>query len=274
MSDGDDLDRLVDLVDAVRAGAKYRHVTVELVRRIGAQELARRRTMKEAVKATRNKLHQVGAAYLPGPMRYGRWIDELRNAVESGAPAAVQKACLRIMEHHTSTRERLPILERFYVAALADIAPIHSVLDLACGLNPLAIPWMPLAPDVTYYAYDIYDDMMAFLGEAMALLKVRGIAESRDIATLTPPAEVDVAYLLKAIPCMEQMDRNAGLALLESVPARHLMVSFPVHSLGGRQKGMPAHYEAHLRELLADRPWKVQRFEFATELAFLISKDR
>jgi 16S rRNA (guanine(1405)-N(7))-methyltransferase len=83
---------------------------------------------------------------------------------------------------------------------------------------------------------------------------------------------VDVAFLLKAVPCLEQMDRHAGATLLDAAPARHVLVSFPVHSLGGRQKGMPAHYEAHLRELVADRPWEVRRFEFTTELAFLITK--
>ena len=29
------------------------------------------------------------------------------------------------------------------VTALAGLPPIHSVLDVACGLNPLAIAWMP-----------------------------------------------------------------------------------------------------------------------------------
>ena len=56
------------------------------------------------------------------------------------------------MGYHSSTRERLPILEQFYARALADIPPARVVLDLACGLNPLALAWMPLgeaiaAPD-------------------------------------------------------------------------------------------------------------------------------
>ena len=53
------------------------------------------------------------------------------------------------------------------------------MLDVACGLNPLAIPWMNLAPNATYHAIDIYEDMMRFLGKAVNLLGVQGNAEAR-----------------------------------------------------------------------------------------------
>jgi hypothetical protein len=35
---------------------------------------------------------------------------------------------------------------------------------------------------------------------------------------------------------------------------------------------MPTNYEARFRELVAGKDWSIKRFEFATELAFLISK--
>ncbi len=82
-------------------------------------------------------------------------------------------------------------------------------------------------------------------------------------------AHADLALLLKAIPCLEQVDKEAGRRLLDQVRADYLLVSFPVHSLGGRSKGMPATYEEHFRNLVADKPWSVQTFHFATELAFL-----
>jgi 16S rRNA (guanine(1405)-N(7))-methyltransferase len=59
---------------------------------------------------------------------------------------------------------------------------------------------------------------------------------------------------------------------LETIRADHLLVSFPVHSLGGRSKGMVENYEVRFRELVQDKPWSIQRFEFATELAFLVTR--
>jgi 16S rRNA (guanine(1405)-N(7))-methyltransferase len=176
------------------------------------------------------------------------------------------------MGYHASTRERLPILEQFYAQTLADLPPARTVLDLACGLNPLALSWMPLAEGAEYDAYDVYEDMTAFLNGFLALVRVRGHAEARDVLTRCPTEHVDLALLLKALPCLEQLDAGASLRLLETVNAGHLLVSFPARSLGGKQKGMVQHYEARFRQLVADKPWEVKRFEFATEIAFLITK--
>jgi hypothetical protein len=59
---------------------------------------------------------------------------------------------------------------------------------------------------------------------------------------------------------------------LAEIPADHLLVSFPVASLGGRGKGMRQNYEAHFLELTKDWRGKIQRFEFQTELAYLLSR--
>jgi 16S rRNA (guanine(1405)-N(7))-methyltransferase len=74
------------------------------------------------------------------------------------------------------------------------------------------------------------------------------------------------------VPCLEQVDKSAGQRLLDTLDTAHLLVSFPVHSLGGRSKGMAATYTAHFRQLVAGRGWRIERFEFATELVFRISK--
>jgi len=176
------------------------------------------------------------------------------------------------MKYHSSTRERLRVLEGFYTTTLADLPPIRTILDIACGFNPLSIPWMPLAEDARYYAYDIYRDMTSFLSELIGIVGVRGGAEVCDVIESPPARRADLALVLKTIPCLEQVDKSAGLRLLDSVNAHHLLVSFPIHSLGGRGKGMAINYEARFRDLVAERRWETRRFEFATELVFLVTK--
>ncbi len=261
------------LVQAVGASAKYRPICRELVEQIGRLELAKRRNLREAVKATKNKLHQVGGAYLPDQARYAAWQAELREVQQS---ADLRPLCRKIMEAHASTRERLPILDEFYATTLAGLPPVRSVLDLACGLNPLALPWLPLADGATYWAMDIYEDMMAFVRDFLALpvVRVHGQAQARDVLQLGPLPRVDLALALKALPCLEQIDKAAGSKLLDVIQADYVLVSFPVHSLGHRDKGMAANYEAHFRQLLAGRAGQVKRFQFSSELAFLISAKR
>ena len=266
------MNQLDDLVAAVRASSKYKYVYEDYVRNLGAQALARRANLKEAVKATKNKLHQVAGAYLDSTTRYAEWLQQLR-AVQPGDMTALRPVCARIMSHHASTRERLASLDSFYAQTLARLAPIHSVLDVACGFNPLTIPWMPLAPGATYYAFDIYEDLMAFLREFIKLCQLHGDAQASNVLQpVALPQRVQLALALKAIPCLEQVDKSAGKNLLEHLDADHLLVSFPAHSLGGRSKGMLTNYEARFMELISGHNWQVERFEFASELAFFITK--
>src|SRR5581483_6210111 len=128
MHAADCLPQLDRLVRDVSASPKYRDISQDLIRRIGAQELAKRRSFKEALKSTRNKLHQIGGAYFDGRHDYSRWLDELRAAARASDRAILQQACRTIMSHHASTKERLSTLDQFYAIILADLPPIRSVI--------------------------------------------------------------------------------------------------------------------------------------------------
>lgn len=130
---------------------------------------------------------------------------------------------------------------------------------------------MPLALGSEYRAYDIYSDMMLFLASFMDVVGVNGKAETRDVIAQTPTERADLVLVLKAIPCLEQVDKAAGRRLLDSLNGRHMAVSFPVASLGGKSKGMAATYEAHFRELAEGRAWEVGTLRFKTELVYLIT---
>jgi 16S rRNA (guanine(1405)-N(7))-methyltransferase len=202
-------------------------------------------------------------------MDYAGWLQTLSQLRDR---SALRTTCVEIMRHHASTRERLPILADFYTTILADLPPIHSILDLACGLNPLSIPWMPLAANARYHACDIYQNQVDFLNHVLAVLGVQGEASVCDLLHGCPTQTADVALLLKAIPCLEQVDKQIAPRLLSAIQAPVLIVSFPVHSLGGRQKGMLTNYERHLYELTTGQPWRIEQFQFATELVFRLVK--
>lgn len=262
---------LDEIVAAVLSSAKYRAVSPDLVRAIGARELARRPNVKAAVKATKNTLHQAGGAFRDAPIDYGRALARLREATAAGDDS-FRAACRAVMAWHTSTRERLPILDAFYAETLAGLPPPGRVLDIACGLNPLARPWMGLPATTELVVYDIYADQIAFLNEVFALSGQPGRAEVRDVIGSPPDTPADLALVLKTLPCLEAIDRRAPERLLDALQAPRLLVSFPAQSLGGRRKGMAVHYEASFRRLLDARGWPAERFIFDTELAFLVEK--
>jgi 16S rRNA (guanine(1405)-N(7))-methyltransferase len=258
----------VALLAAIRASAKYAQVSDALILRIGAQELARRKTLKDAIEATRNKLHQVAGLYQEPKMRYARWLDELDAAADD--PEALKRACLSIMRHHASTRERAPLLNDFYPRLFAGLPPIRSVLDIACGLNPLCAPCMPLAPGAVYHALDVYDDLRDFLNRAGSRLRIDIQAQTRDVLSDAPFPETDVALLLKTLPCLEQVDKDAGARLLDRMRARFIVISYPTRSVGGKNVGMAAHYSERFAALTSGRGWRVERVAFENELAYLV----
>jgi len=268
----DPTDPLSVLVRQVQASAKYAVISPDLVRSIGEQELGKRRGLKEAVKATRNKLHQVGSAFQETPIPYAQFLHELTELPPQMTDPVTLSGLKRFMGYHASTRERLPILERIFNEALASIAPIRSVLDIACGLNPLAIPWMPLSKTCTYLALDIYSNMVDFLNQYFEKYALNGHAAVADVLQALPTQPVHLAMILKTLPCLEQINKLAGQQLLENIQAENMLVSFPAHGLAGRSKGMLQNYEAHFRELTAGKPWQIQRFEFPGELIFLVHK--
>jgi 16S rRNA (guanine(1405)-N(7))-methyltransferase len=263
---------LEDLIEKVQANSKYKSILHSFVKRLSTEALAKGLTGKTAVKEVRNRLHQVGNAYFKRNINFVAATDALETLPQNLKSEEVQRFCLKHMGAHASTAERLRIMNDFYQTTLAPLAPLTSILDLACGLNPLAIAWMPLSENCTYRAYDIYLDMMAFIQSFFDHFSIQGNAHPCDILDTLPKQHAQVAFLLKSLPCLEQLDKDIGSRFFERVNADHILISFPVRSLGGRKKGMPGYYHDHFYNMAAGKSWAIQEFAFETELAFLVSK--
>lgn len=259
------------LIRAVQANPRYAAIDRGLIRGLIERYQSRINQPRELVKAVRNKLHQVGGAYLDKPIDYTQLSAVLCDLPHDLHHPQVKDFCRHVMTLHASTRERLPLLEEFYSQTLAPLAPIRSLLDLACGLNPLALPWMPISPETQVHVCDIYSDQIAFLQLFFDHFGINGTATVCDLTRALPQQPVQVALLLKSIPCLEQLDKNIPLRLLKAIPAQHWLVSFPAHSLGGRGKGMRHNYRQHFEEII--QGWQVsqQVFDFPGELVFLLS---
>jgi 16S rRNA (guanine(1405)-N(7))-methyltransferase len=274
-SPAEEASQVDQIVANVQASQKYCDVCVDTIRRIAAQEWAKRgmakRALKLAIKATKSRLHQAYGAYETS-LNYDRAYHALQAAYAEGTAEATQVVCHRLLALHTSTRERLPILNRFYAEIFSHTGVPLSLLDLACGLNPLSLPWMGLSGEAAYSAYDIDAERIAFLQRYFDLAGLRGHAHLQDVIIDLPAERADVALLLKSTTCLERQRRGSTLALLDGLDARHIVVTFAVRSLGRREKGMLAHYARTFAEMVEDRPWAVTRLDFQTELVYVVEK--
>lgn len=264
------LDELAHLAGSTR---KYSSICPSLVRELAAQEAARRSKQDDIVKHVRARLHQAAGAYIVGRPEYEKWLEQLSGA--GGDAGELRGMCCHIMARHASTNERIGSLDDFYSAVFDTVGPVKSVADLACGFNPLAIPWMRLEHGCRYLALDVYADMAVFLDRVLPLLGVQGKAVSGNLLEPGPllDEEFDLVLLLKVLPCLEQLRKGAGAELLKRLRARYVAVSYPALSLGGREKGMEEFYEQRFSEMLAETGWDARRFQFPHETLYIVRKD-
>lgn len=256
----------------VHSKKKYQKMHTGLIRMIAEQECEKGRGMKKTRKAILGKLHQIGAAYFKQTPDYSAWEKWINALPDDLHARETRETCIRIMQHHHSTHERQYILEDFFQTALAPIQPVGSILDLACGLNPLALPWMPIKNEVQYYGCDIFEDMMQFLNGFADHFGFHGNFHTCNILDLDDSKSVDVAFLLKTLPCLEQVQKGFAPHLLEKIPAKHILISYPVSSLSGKNKGMEKTYTDQFKALIQETGWTYAAFTFSSEIAFLVEK--
>ncbi len=262
---------LDEAVAAVLASRRYRSLHPPFVRRVAEGEAPAAKSPAELVKRTKRALHQIFGAYLPTPPRYERLLDELR---ASQNETDVRTALRRAMAQHASTRERLDHLEAFYAALAARVGTPSSVLDVACGLQPLALPWWGLPAGAEIHAWDIDAALVGFVGECLQHLGFAARAAAVDLLAVPAWPLTEVALVLKTLPCLEQQAPGAGEALLAAIPAPRIVVSFPTRSLGGRAKGMAGTYARRFEAVLAARGWQADAFEVGPELVYVVSRSR
>jgi 16S rRNA (guanine(1405)-N(7))-methyltransferase len=258
------------IVAAVAESRRYRHVAPTIVARLAAEELPKSKNIADAEKRTKRRLHQIFGAYARA-LPYDRLAERLDNT--QGDPALFKKVCSQILMQHASTAERLNDLEAggFYQRIFEITGRPNKILDLACGFNPLTLPWMQLPPSAFYVAADIDAEMVRFLDRFLALAPVHGEARLVDLVVQTPSTRADVAYLFKAIPCLRYQTDDL-LRILDAIQAPWLVISFPTKSLGGRSKSMRETYRKTMDELLKDRPWERHELDFPSELVFVVRK--
>jgi 16S rRNA (guanine(1405)-N(7))-methyltransferase len=263
------------IVAAVTRSKKYQTVCEDTIRRIGERELARRDGVRAATKATKRQLHQVYGAFEEG-INYEDVYQRLAAAYEAGSEAEIKAGCRWALSLHSSTRERLPILDQFYAAIFSLTGEPASVLDLGCGLNPLSLPWMALGTKAHYVALDIDAERARFLNRYLALVGLEPAARCQDLLARPPADAADVALLLKMSPSLERQEPGATLRLLARLSSPWIVVSFAVKSLGGREKGMLDYYGQRfplsIREVFPEGEWRITELGFETELVFVLGR--
>lgn len=265
------------IVQRVGLSRRYRGVDAAVISRVAHGVLAQSSSLADAEKRTKRRLHQMFGAYTGVP-EYARHLLTIQHAWRGDLhDRTFRDACRMALSSHASTRERLPLLDRFYDTLWSHTGTPNHVLDLACGLHPLAFPWMHLPLSTRYDASDIDQPMLSLVSGFLDVLNVAHQVGITDLVTTVPTTQpmADVALLLKTVPPLDQQDAGAAARLLRGIPARAIVLTFPTRSLGGHARGMSQSYRARAERLLAecaDAVTTVQTLEFPGELVSIVKR--
>ena len=187
----------------------------------------------EAIKIVRAKLHNITAPYLD-ELDYWKAVQELEQVFSNKNRKNIEDVCIRFLQAHHSTNERIPYMKEFYTYISKNIGSPCSILDLACGLNPFVIPLVGFPSSISYFAYDIHTPRIELINRFFSSLGIHGFAETRDILVRPPLQKATAAFLFKEAHRMEKRRHGATRDLLRSLNVDHLFISLPNRSLNGK----------------------------------------
>jgi len=258
-----------DLAQAVLESKKYRSIHISVVERVCAGAAARYPKKKEALKAAKSELHSIHESFLQKACHPDALACLAALPIGFGK-AQLTAAALEIMGLHASTRERLKDHLAIYAFMGQFIGADSTVMDIGCGFNPFALPLLPEQPKA-YLAYDINTETIDLLNGYFAKIQApQYTAQIFDAVSATPEAAVDVALLLKLLPLLQQQKKGRGFRLLEELRFQKAIVSFPLKSLGGREKGMRAFYALLMEGSLPSTLKIVDERSFSNEVFYVV----
>ncbi len=226
---------------------------------------------KQVEKAVRLKLHNIVALYLE-TINYETAKIELE-AMSDGDTPALCAFATRILESHTSTAERMACLSEFYQAITVRLPQKESlkILDLACGLNPFALPWMQLPAGCTFFAYDLHGARIELLSVFFKKGNYPAQAFHADILVNVPQEPSDAVFFFKEAHRFEQRRKGSTREFLDQLNTPLIFLSLPAHNMTGKHDLRLKHTRI-VEEAIAGTSWQMESEVIGKEMLFTIRK--
>ena len=260
-----------EMIAEVRSSKKYSSIDASVVRRIYVETAHKYPKKKEAIKAVKNELHIIYESFLQnGCYKNARsLLSQLPLIFDN---AQLVNIVMQIMKAHTSTKERLGDIGEISSFISRYITDKSAVMDIGCGFNPFSLPLLLEFPK-TYSAYDICSEGIDILNRYFSVLKKPAYkAELLDAASTTPQEKVDIVLLFKLFPLLQQQKKGRGFSILEELDFDKAIVSFPIRSLCGKQKGMEFFYSKLFEDNLPSSLEIIARQTFSNEMFYVVKK--
>ncbi len=172
------------------------------------------------------------------------------------------KDFIELLNHHSSTKERIndyPLLKEI----ISKINP-RVILDLGCGLNPLAIA----SKNIFYHAYDIKKEDLDIVSSYFKDNNIRGDIHNKDIRQINKFPESDLCLILKVLDILGNNKTELAKKFLTEINSKNFIVSFATKTLSGRPMNRP--YRRWFENLLTTMSFKYELIRTNQEIFYVI----
>ncbi len=259
-----------ELVAEIANSRKYASVSREVIERACVEASKKYKKKKEVLSESKKQLHIIYESFLTKNCQ-----SVARKKIEeySGEDMANDKSFSKeLLALHVSTKERLDSVDEMYNFISQYITQECVLSDVGCGFNPLALPFFGNKP-ARYLAYEISQetvDLINLYFDRIGVVNYR--AELLDAVNNFPTECSDVLLAFKLLPLLQQQKKGRAIEFLANTSFEKAIVSFPIKSMSGRNKGMESFYSSFIESNLPTDISIVERKVINNELFYVLKK--
>lgn len=179
-----------------------------------------------------------------------------------------QNSMEKLLSSHSSTAERIDFYPKLK-ELLAELK-VRSVLDLGCGLNPIALA----DKKIKYFASDIKEDELSLIDSFFKKNKISGKTFVCDLRKINENFQelpkADICIIFKVLDIIDDKKHKLSREIIQKVPCNKLLVSFSTKKLSGKPMNFPERrwFDNSLKVL----GYKYSKFSSDNEVFYLIEK--
>jgi 16S rRNA (guanine(1405)-N(7))-methyltransferase len=266
------MDTLLQITDKISNSKKYKSINEQTISRI-VNDVAKKYNRKQVENISKKLLHQIWGAYYTTRPNFNKLEKKIFESINEGK--LLKETVLPILSIHSSTKERVPILDFFYKDIFAITGTPNSIVDYACGLNPVTLPWMQLPSGSEYKAIDIDKEEISFFAKISKLYQnITFVPEVGDLFEIQNGKieNFHTAFLFKILPVLEQQQKGITISIIKKINAKFIVVTYPTTSLSKNDKGMTKFYSNQFETLANENNWEYKKISLLSEIIFIIKK--
>lgn len=249
--------------ESIESSKVYKKIDSSIIDETIEKETPKYKKSKDIEQSVRKKLHTWVSMFFLDYQKLQKEIESSDN---------IDELLPLLLQNHVSTKERLDFISQMIKDIDMTIPGIKSILDLGCGLNPIAYFLYSGNKNVKYTAVDVEKSAMELLNLCFSKMNANAQAFADDVKKVQI-TNVDAVFMFKLLPLLEQQEKGASEKLINKINSKYYCISFPTKSMSGKNVGMYNKYKSDI-DLLASKCNLKTIFEkeYKNEILFILQK--